>query len=101
MIYKDIFDNQIELTDERWGHIVKEHPEIRTYRDRIQKVLEEPEYVKMSNRDTDVLLYYKFYGDIFPGKHMIVAVKKGIRSFILSCYITDTIKKGATIWEKK
>jgi hypothetical protein len=101
MIYKDIFGNQIELTDERWLHIVREHPEVTKYRDRIQEILESPEYVKISNRDKEVLLYYRFFSDIFMGKHMIVVVKKGIRSFILSCYITDTIKKGAALWEKK
>jgi len=101
MIYTDIFGDTIELTDERWFHIVKEHPEVRQYKDRIQEVLASPEYVKMSNRDKDVLLYYKFYNDIFMGKYMIAVAKKQSRSFILSCYITDVIKKGVTIWEKK
>jgi hypothetical protein len=101
MIYRDIFGNSIELTDERWLHIVKEHPEVKQYRDKIQETLAFPEYVKISSRDTDVLLYYKFYKDILMGKYMIVVAKKGARSFILSCYITDAIKKGATLWEKK
>ncbi|MCR4321643.1 MAG: hypothetical protein NUV74_15070 [Candidatus Brocadiaceae bacterium] len=41
-----------------------------------------------------------FY-DIYMGKYMLIAAKKGLRFFILTCYITDTIKKGATLWEKK
>ncbi|MEW6067302.1 MAG: hypothetical protein AB1610_03280 [Nitrospirota bacterium] len=101
MIYTDIFGNSIELTDERWVHIVKEHPEIKQYKDKIQMVLGSPDYVKKSSRDADVLLYYKFYSDIFAGKYVLIAVKKGLRSFILTCYITDTIKKGATLWERK
>jgi hypothetical protein len=101
MTYKDVFGDTIELTDERWVHIVKEHPEVSQYKDRIQEVLASPEYVKMSNRDRDVLLYYKFYNDIFMGKYIIAIAKKENRSFILSCYITDEIKKGVTIWEKK
>jgi hypothetical protein len=39
--------------------------------------------------------------DIFKGKYMLIAVKKGLRSFILTCYITDMIKKGVTLWERK
>jgi hypothetical protein len=101
MIYTDIFGDSIELTDERWLHIIKEHPEVSQYKGRIQEVLTIPDYVKKSSRDLDVLLYYKFYGDIFNGKYMLAVAKKGFRSFILTCYITDMIKKGVTIWEKK
>ncbi len=101
MIYVDIFEDSIELTDERWLHIVKEHPEVKQFKDRIQEVLANPGYVKKSGRDASSLLYYKFYHDIFMGKYMLIVVKKGRRSFILTCYITDTIKKGVTLWEKK
>ncbi|MBI4654412.1 MAG: hypothetical protein HY752_05405 [Nitrospirae bacterium] len=100
MTITDIFSNVIELTDERWRHIVREHIEIEPYKERIHEVLSTPDYVKKSKRDADVLLYYKFYSDIFDGKYMLVATKKGLRSFILTCYITDVIKKGKTLWEK-
>ncbi len=70
MIYIDIFKASIELTDERWRHIIREHPEVEQYRERIQEVLSDPDYVKASNRDSEVLLYYKFYEDIFSGKYM-------------------------------
>jgi hypothetical protein len=101
MIYTDIFGDSIELTDERWLHIIKEHPEVRWHKEKIQEVLATPDYVKRSSRDADVLLYYKFYSDIFKGKYMLIAAKKGLRSFILTCYITDMIKKGVTLWERK
>lgn len=67
----------------------------------MQDVLSAPDYVKKSKRDKNVLLYYKFYGDIFGGKYFLVVVMKNLRSFILTCYITDMIKKGETLWEKK
>ena len=57
--------------------------------------------MKKSNRDADVLLYYKFYDDIVSGKYMLIVAKKGFHSFILTCYITDMIKKGVSVWEKK
>ena len=101
MNYKDIFEDTIELTDERWFHIVNEHPEVKQYRNRIGEVLVSPDYVKKSSRDPDVFLYYKFFEDIFMGKYILIATKKGLRSFVLTCYITDTIKKGVTIWERK
>lgn len=101
MIVTDIFKNPIELTDERWHHIIKEHPEVKPYKERMQEVLLMPDYVKRSKRGKDVLLYYKFYGDIFSGKYLLAVVMKGLRSFILTCYITDIIKKGENLWEKK
>ncbi len=101
MFYMDIFGNAIELTDERWLHITKEHPEIESYQNRLQDVLLQPDYVKQSSRDMEVMLYYKWFDDILSGKYFLVVAKRGLRSFILSCYITDMIKKGVTIWEKK
>lgn len=101
MIYKDIFKGTIELTDERWYHITKEHPEVKEYREKIQEVLTSPDYIKKSSRDAKVLLYYKYYRDIFVGKFLLVVVKKDLRSFILTCYITDAIKRGETLWERK
>ena len=35
------------------------------------------------------------------GKYFLVAVRKDLRSFILTCYISDIIKKGETLWEKR
>lgn len=101
MVITDIFTDIIELTDERWSHIIREHPEVESHKERIQEVLSSPDYVKRSKRDAEVLLYYKYYDDIFGGKYLLVSVKKGLRSFILTCYITDIIKRGETLWEKK
>ncbi len=101
MTYTDVFGDSIELTDERWAHIVKEHPEVAPYRERTQHVLTTPDYVKQSTRDRSVLLYYRFYEDIFDGKYLLAVVKKGSRCFILTCFITDRIKEGLMEWEKK
>ena len=101
MFITDIFRNAVELTEERWRHITREHPEVELYREKIQEVLSSPDYVKKSKRDAEVLLYYKFFDNIFDGKYLLVAVRKGLRSFVLTCYITDVIKKGETLWEKK
>lgn len=101
MLYLDLFGNSIELTEERWFHIIKEHPEVRMYKDKIREVLSDPDYVKKSSRNDEVILYYKWYGEIFSGKYFLMIAKKGLRSFVLTCYITDMIKRGETIWERK
>jgi len=55
MLITDIFEDTIELTDERWSHIIKEHPEVESYKEKILEVLTSPDYVKKSKRDTDII----------------------------------------------
>ena len=90
----------IELTEERWKYIILKHPEVKLYYDEIDFVLANPEVVKISKRDKNVLLYYKYFSKIFDGKYLLVVVKKNKRDFIITIYITDKIKGGEVIWEK-
>jgi len=39
LIITDVFKDAVELTDERWHHITKEHPEIEPYKEKVQEVL--------------------------------------------------------------
>ena len=97
----DVFSQSVELTEERWQHIVTEHPIMREYREKLPTVLADPDYVKRSKRDEDVLLYYRYFTDILDGKFLLVAVKKDSqRSFILTGYVTRSIMKGKSVWER-
>lgn len=101
MQWLDIFLEPVELTEERWQHIVIEHPEVREFQEKIPTVLAHPEYVKRSKRDEQVMLYYRYFDTILNGKYLLVVVKKGTsRSFVLTGYLTDSVKKGETVWEK-
>jgi hypothetical protein len=51
-IYMEVFDSifgRVELTSERWNHIVTFHPEIRTYRKFLGKALTHPDITRRSN----------------------------------------------------
>ncbi len=101
MQWLDIFSQSVELTDERWLHIVTEHPIMNDYREKVALVLSDPDYVKRSKRDKDVLLYYRYFADILDGKFLLVVVKKDEqRSFILTGYVTRSIMKGESLWER-
>lgn len=100
MKISDYLGNQIELTDERWHHIIIEHPEVKSLKDRLSEILSQPDMVKRSGRDKDVLLYYRYYPDILRGKYLIVVVKLKERPFLLTCYVTDKIKEGDVIWQR-
>ena len=99
MLYRDHFGDVVELTDERWNHIVKEHPEMHPYLERIPGVLSDPDYVKRSRRDDVVWLYYRRYTDLFEGKFLLVVVKKGARPFILTA-TSPTESRRETLYGK-
>jgi hypothetical protein len=97
----DVFSQSVELTEERWRHIIAEHPIMSEHREKLPSVLADPDYVKRSKRDEAVLLYYRYFTDILDGKFLLVVVKKGAkRSFILTAYVTRSIMKGNTLWER-
>jgi hypothetical protein len=95
--FKDKFSNIIRLTDKQWNHIIKEHQEVGAYKNRLSGVLTKPDLVKRSKRDKDTFLYYRYYKDIYQGKYLLVVVRGGL---LLTCYITDRIKEGDTIWKR-
>ena len=64
---RDRYGNQIELTDERWRHIVTYHPELEDCRDEILEIIHkgvrrqdavEPEKYKYVRKFADLPLDY-------------------------------------------
>jgi len=86
-----------ELTDERRVHILTYHPDVGPFLDRIGEVLAHPDLLRRSNQDSRVVLFYKFYSDILEGKYMVVVLKENDRSFILTVYLTRSIRTGVDL----
>ena len=91
---------KITLKEEQWNHIIKQHPEVKPYKNRIQETLSDPDIIKRSKRDKDTFLYYNYYEDIYKGKYLLVVAEIKNKKSILTCYITDRIKEGEIIWKK-
>ena len=70
---------------------------------RIQETLSEPQRVIQSLSDREANLYYKYYLGTKVGDKYLCVVVKTIKkdAFILTAYLTDTIKKGEIIWLRK
>ena len=98
--FKDKFNNKIKLTDRQWDYIIKEHPEVKAYKDRLSETLSNPDLVKRSKRNKDTFLYYRHYKDIYEGKYLLAVAETKEKLMILTCYITDKIKEGDVIWKK-
>ena len=101
MKFKDIFSREIRLSREVWDHILKTHPELKGKLDRIKETLISPEIIKRSVHASDVLLFYKYYKDVYGGKYICVTIKILDEDCCISTsYITDRIKKGEIVWKK-
>lgn len=96
---RDFEGRLIRLTDERLTHI-REHPEMSDLEAAIADTLARPTRVVESLSDPQARLYYRWYlGTRVGDKYLCVVVKMaGADAFVLTAYLTDTIKKGRQIW---
>ena len=93
IFYSPILE-KVELTTERKNHILKAHPELKAHLEKLSKVLSDPDEIRISRYDKNVLLFYKFFDKVKDGKYINVTVKSGNRNFVLTSYITDKIRAG-------
>lgn len=94
IIYQSSIKRKVALTHERKKHIFDFHPDFKSYFKNIPAVLKNPDEIRKTYEDTNVLIFYKFYDKILNGKYIAVVVKINKRSFILTSYLTDKIKTG-------
>ena len=101
-VIRDCFGNSVRLTDERLGHIL-EHAEMAGMAGEIERVLQLPSEVRISRSDDNVRLFYEFYTRTqVSGKWLCVVVKYlPDDAFVITAYLTDTVKAGEIVWPKK
>jgi len=100
-IVRDVFNNSIEITKERWKHVCEQHPEMKSYFDNMIITLDDPDVIRISKSDGTVRLYYRFFESLLKGKYILVVVKSNKRNFLVTAYVTDYIKIGEEIWKRK
>ena len=92
--YTDLFGETVVITDAVYAMILRKHPEVSDFVDRIDRTLAEPDEVRYSVRDKRSVLYYLFEDEVLGGKWVVVVVKRIDRNFISTIYATDKIKSG-------
>ena len=99
---KDCFGHSVRLTDERLAHIL-DHAEMKGMDAEIERVLREPLFVRRSQSDEAVRLFYEFYAQtIVGGKWLYVVVKYSENdAFVVTAYLTDKPKAGEDLWPTK
>lgn len=100
-LFKDYSGRNIRLTDNRWEHIIT-RTELVDQKEKIKETLLNPDKIKKSRHDLDVLLYYRLYEKTpVTKKYLMVAVKvENGEGLILTAFFTDKIKAGETEWER-
>jgi hypothetical protein len=101
-VLRDHRGDAVRFTEERLSPIL-EHPEMRGMEREIGETLARPEHIVKSRSDSEANLYYRFYPQTPVGeKYLCVVVKrKRADAFVLTAYLTDTVKKGEILWSAK
>ncbi len=101
-LIRDCFGRDVRLTDERLAHIL-EHEEMAGMGNEIERALQAPAEVHVSRSDENVKLFYEFCAETRVGGKWLCLVVKYLPddAFVVTAYLTDTIKAGETVWPKK
>ncbi len=94
--FTDDRGNQVRLTDERRGHILRRHPEMAFELHRFAETLASPDAVRPSRSSPAVHLYYRLYPDQQGrNRYLCLVVKRGTDdSFVLTAYLSRGIRGG-------
>ena len=91
----------IRLTDERWQHIIRRHPEVEDQAEKVLETLEMPDYILEG--DYDEILAVKFYKQTpLTQKYLIVVYKEilAVDGFVVTAYFTrEFSKKRRILWK--
>ena len=92
--FTDEHGNEVSLTDERLGHILRRHPEMAFQLHRFAETLASPDAVRPSRHSPAVQIYYRLYPDLRGRNRYICLVVKreADSSFILTGYLSRSIK---------
>ena len=90
----DRHGDEVRLTGERLGHILRRHPEMASHLHRFAETLANPDAVRRSRSSPAVHLYFRLYPDLRGrNRYMCLVVKRETDySFILTGYLARSIK---------
>jgi len=86
-------DISIRLPDERWEHIIEQHPEMAEYRDEVMLVIGDPYCILQGNQGE--LLAIR---EVQPDKWLVAAYREsGEDGFVITAFLT----RRRNWWDRK
>lgn len=102
VIVRSVSNVPIRLTEERWSHVIRQHPELETQRDRVLETVSAPDVIQQG--DFGELLALRFYAQTpLTRKYLIVAFREVTETdgFILTAYFARRPStRRQTIWTR-
>ena len=90
---------RVRVTRERWQLITTaKHPVMAGREEVVKTTLQNPEQVRQSRSDSQVLLFY--HGEGSSRWVCAVAKRAADQGFLITAYPTDAIKEGDQVWPK-
>ena len=90
---------RVRVTRERWNLITTvKHPVMAGREDVVRATLENPEQIRQSRSDSEVLLFYR--AERSSRWVCAVAKRAADQGVLITAYPTDTIKEGTQVWPK-
>ena len=92
----------IRLTEERWGHIARRHPEMAEQRERLLETVVEPDAILEG--DEGALMAVRWYADTPLTQKFLVVPYRELSSedgFIVTAYLTsEPSPKRRILWKR-
>jgi hypothetical protein len=81
-----------------WQKLIVKHPDMAELCDLVQETLRDPDEIRRSSQDPNVLLFYRSHRE----HRWVVAVARKLNGdgFLVTAYQTDAIKEGESIWHR-
>jgi len=92
----------IRLTEERWQHIARRHPEMGTQRERVVETVEKPDMIQQGDRG-ELLAIRRYRETPLTEKYLVVPYREISRDdgFILTAYLASQLRTGRRIvWSR-
>ena len=91
-------DFRVRTSDEYWEKLIVKHPDIAALESEVKQALSNPDIVRKSSRDPNILLFYRTLKE----RRWVVAVARKLNGdgFLITAYQADAIKEGETLWRK-
>jgi len=89
---------RVRTSEDYWQKLIGKHPDLVDLESEIQQALSDPDEIRRSSRDPNVLMFYR----ILKEKRWAVAVVKKLNDegFLVTAYQTDAIKEGEQLWHR-
>ena len=92
----------IRLTNERWEHIIRRHPEMDGEGEKVLETISNPDIIQKGDRNE--LIAIKFYADTpLTSKYLVVMYKElsSTDGFVITAYFTNKPAEREIIWMEK